>query len=122
MKKMSKAVVIVLTVVMIMVAVGALAGCEKNVNGYKFVVKDSNGNLLEGITVQLCLNTCTDKETDSKGVAIFEVQEGVFELAEYEVHLYDAEGETLSYSCKGVADGENLTTAAKAAKYELIVK
>lgn len=129
MKKLSRIVVIMLAVVMLTVAVGALAACdpkekEPSVNGYKFTVKDADGNLKEGISVQLCQgeNCQTPVSTDAEGVVKFIAGENYFVFGEYEVHLYNEDGDMLEYSCEGVAEGETLVTSTEAASYVLILK
>lgn len=117
---------------MLTVAVGALAACDpkekdpsnESVNGYKFTVKDADGNIKEGITVQLCQGEeCqTPVSTGEDGVVKYIVGENYFKLAAYEVHLYNEDGDILEYSCEGVAEGENLVTSTEAASYVLILK
>lgn len=129
MKKLSRILVIMLAVVMLTVAVGALAACEPkdnepDVKGYKFIVKDADGNLKEGIFVQLCQgeNCLIPVATDADGVVTFIAGENYFEFGTYEVHLSNEDGDILEYSCDGVEDGASLVTSESAASYVLILK
>jgi thiol-disulfide isomerase/thioredoxin/ribosomal protein L12E/L44/L45/RPP1/RPP2 len=54
-----------------------------NVNQYRIYVSDTEGNLVEGATVQLCDDsTCRIADTDESGLAVFKVDK-----AEYTVHV-----------------------------------
>lgn len=42
---------------------------------YKVTLKDSSGNPLSGVMVQICLDSCIPALTDANGVATFELDE-----------------------------------------------
>ncbi|MCR5789131.1 MAG: TlpA family protein disulfide reductase [Lachnospiraceae bacterium] len=56
---------------------------ENDVNQYRIYVSDTDGNLVEGVMIQLCDDsTCRVENTDASGLAVFKVDK-----AKYTVHV-----------------------------------
>ena len=97
MKTMKKLATVCMAL-MLAFGVGAFAACDKDNSsdsspvenpmeqtGYKFKVVDQNGNPVEGVVIQLCLNTCECSEkTDANGLVAYEGADGE---AVYEIHV-----------------------------------
>ena len=80
MKEMRRALALCLVLIL---AVGTLAGCGKKAAKYEVLVNDEAGKPVAGVTIQFCSDTeCILGQTDENGVASFDKEAG-----EYTVHV-----------------------------------
>ncbi len=127
MRKYSKLITVLLTVVLAVccMAFVACGGSEDNtVVGYRFTVVDEKDAAVAGVQVQLCVpgegGMCYQPvRTDENGVAVFE--ESSIAAGVYEIHLISENGKVLinGESSKYTFDNDAMQTTAEYGAYTL---